>query len=99
MRITNQEKQTNTYMKYSSNTAQHIRLFYTEQTDAVRIPINFDLCTSAWSKEHYTMITNSQYTSKSLISNQNTGNCYRERERVANKYHYTEDEMGYYLYY
>lgn len=27
------------------------------------------------------MITNSQYTSKSLISNQNTGNCYRERER------------------
>lgn len=41
MRITNQEKQTNTYMKYSSNTAQHIRLFYTEQIDAVRISINF----------------------------------------------------------
>lgn len=49
MRITNQEKQkqTNTYIKYSSNTAQHVRSFYTEQTNAVRIPVNFDLCSSA----------------------------------------------------
>lgn len=44
MRITNQ---TNTYIKYSSNTAQHVRSFYTEQTNAVRIPVNFDLCSSA----------------------------------------------------
>lgn len=47
MRITNQEKQTNAYIKYSSNTAQHVRSFYTEQTNAVRIPVNFDLCSSA----------------------------------------------------
>lgn len=42
-------KQTNTYryIKYSSNTAQHVRSFYTEQTNAVRIPVNFDLCSSA----------------------------------------------------
>lgn len=33
-------KQTNTYIKYSSNTAQHVRSFYTEQTNAVRIPVN-----------------------------------------------------------
>lgn len=81
MRITNQEKQTNTYIKYSSNTAQHVRSFYTEQTNAVRIPVNFDLCSSAWSKEHYKMNTNIFHTHQNHTHPIKTRGTATKRER------------------
>lgn len=74
-------KQTNTYIKYSSNTAQHVRSFYTEQTNAVRIPVNFDLCSSAWSKEHYKMNTNIFHTHQNHTHPIKTRGTATKRER------------------